>query len=116
MWKNNNLRLEAKPAKCSLNRGVVKGSGRSGSSAVPVTLTTASVAQPRHDAPYDPNYPLPNVPQRLLKKSGKREKLADIAERIPLCVMRNFFDFPLRTSAEVRTGNALTYKIPGTVL
>lgn len=51
--------------------------------------------------------PLPKVPQRLPSKVNKRETLAGIAERIPIEIMKRFFDYPLRTAAEVRTWVAL---------
>lgn len=104
MWHTNNAK--ASRANCSVSRGVTKGSNRS-RPLVGMTSTTP-VARPRGTISFIPNYPLPKVPQRPPSKSNKRETLADIAERIPLGIMRNFFDFPLRTAAEVSTCIVLT--------
>lgn len=43
----------------------------------------------------------PVVPRRPPSKGNKRETLADIAHRIPVSVMRPYFNYPLRTAAEV---------------
>lgn len=43
----------------------------------------------------------PIVPRRRPSKGNKRETLADIAHRIPVSVMRPYFNYPLRTAAEV---------------
>lgn len=45
----------------------------------------------------------PVVPRRPPSKGNKRETLGDIAHRIPVSVMRPYFNYPLRTAAEVRT-------------
>lgn len=44
----------------------------------------------------------PIVPRRPPSKGNKRETLGDIAHRIPVSVMRPYFNYPLRTAAEVR--------------
>lgn len=44
----------------------------------------------------------PIVPRRPPSKGNKRETLGDIAHRIPVTVMRPYFNYPLRTAAEVR--------------
>lgn len=45
----------------------------------------------------------PTLPPRDVSKAGsKREVLADIAKRIPVELMREYFNYPLRVSAEVR--------------
>lgn len=44
----------------------------------------------------------PVVPRRPPSKGNKRETLGDIAHRIPVSVMRPYFNYPLRTAAEVR--------------
>lgn len=43
----------------------------------------------------------PIVPRRPPSKGNKRETLSDIAHRIPVAVMRPYFNYPLRTAAEV---------------
>lgn len=48
-----------------------------------------------------PNEP-PKVPRRTPSKGNKRETLADIAKRIPVELMRHYFNYPLRAAAEVR--------------
>lgn len=52
---------------------------------------------PRLSIPVEP----PKVPRRPPSKGNKRETLADIAKRIPLQLMRAYFNYPLRTAAEV---------------
>lgn len=49
---------------------------------------------------YIPETP-PIVPRRPPSKGNKRETLGDIAHRIPVSVMRPYFNYPLRTAAEV---------------
>jgi len=56
----------------------------------------AAAARPPLEAP-------PALPPRPLSKGNKREILADIAERIPVELMRQYFNYPLRSAAEVRT-------------
>lgn len=46
----------------------------------------------------------PVLPRRPLSKGNKREILADIAERIPVELMRQYFNYPLRSAAEVCVG------------
>lgn len=43
----------------------------------------------------------PTLPPRPPSKGNKREILADIAKRIPVDVMRRYFNYPLRSAAEV---------------
>lgn len=81
-------------SKCSITRGVTKKTGDNN-----MSTSGAGRARGRGALSFVPNYPLPAVPPR--PNSNKRETLADIADRIPLEVMRKFFDFPLRTAAEV---------------
>lgn len=47
----------------------------------------------------------PIVPRRPPSKGNKRETLGDIAQRIPVSIMRPYFNYPLRTAAEVRNIN-----------
>lgn len=53
---------------------------------------------PRLSIPDEP----PKVPRRPPSKGNKRETLADIAKRIPVQLMRQYFNYPLRSAAEVR--------------
>lgn len=53
---------------------------------------------PRLSIPEEP----PKVPRRPPSKGNKRETLADIAKRIPVQLMRQYFNYPLRSAAEVR--------------
>lgn len=59
-----------------------------------------------HQAPTPPRLCIPHeppvLPPRPLSKAGnKREILADIAKRIPVELMREYFNYPLRSAAEV---------------
>lgn len=58
----------------------------------------ASGVPPRLSIPQEP----PKVPRRPPSKGNKRETLADIARRIPVQLMRHYFNYPLRAAAEVR--------------
>lgn len=52
----------------------------------------------------------PEVPRRPPSKGNKRETLGDIAQRIPVSIMRPYFNYPLRTAAEVsRTGKRVPH-------
>lgn len=59
---------------------------------------------PRLEIPENP----PRVPRRPPSKGNKRETLADIARRIPVDVMRTYFNYPLRTAAEVSLKGCFT--------
>lgn len=62
---------------------------------------------PRLSIPVEP----PKVPRRPPSKGNKRETLADIAKRIPLQLMRAYFNYPLRTSAEVSCSKIAYYSL-----
>ena len=51
----------------------------------------------------------PIVPRRPPSKGNKRETLGDIAHRIPVTVMRPYFNYPLRTAAEVSEHGERSY-------
>lgn len=63
------------------------------------SVTAASLPPPRLQIPDEP----PKVPRRPPSKGNKRETLGDIAKRIPVQLMRQYFNYPLRTAAEVCT-------------
>ncbi|CAN0514363.1 unnamed protein product, partial [Ectocarpus sp. 8 AP-2014] len=52
----------------------------------------------------------PVVPRRPPSKGNKRETLGDIAHRIPVTVMRPYFNYPLRTAAEAMNISVTTLK------
>ncbi|CBJ30079.1 Putative NIN-like transcription factor [Ectocarpus siliculosus] len=53
----------------------------------------------------------PTLPPRDVSKAGsKREVLADIAKRIPVELMREYFNYPLRVSAEAMHISVTTLK------
>eukprot|EP00903_Cladosiphon_okamuranus_P008628 g8274.t1 len=52
----------------------------------------------------------PIVPRRPPSKGNKRETLGDIAHRIPVSVMRPYFNYPLRTAAEAMNISVTTLK------
>ncbi|CAM9129821.1 unnamed protein product, partial [Scytosiphon promiscuus] len=52
----------------------------------------------------------PVVPRRPPSKGNKRETLSDIAHRIPVTVMRPYFNYPLRTAAEAMNISVTTLK------
>ncbi|CAM9642952.1 unnamed protein product [Pylaiella littoralis] len=52
----------------------------------------------------------PILPRRPLSKGNKREILADIAERIPVELMRQYFNYPLRSAAEAMHISVTTLK------
>ncbi|CAB1098953.1 unnamed protein product [Ectocarpus sp. CCAP 1310/34] len=52
----------------------------------------------------------PVVPRRPPSKGNKRETLGDIALRIPVTVMRPYFNYPLRTAAEAMNISVTTLK------
>lgn len=62
------------------------------------SVTAASLPPPRLQIPDEP----PKVPRRPPSKGNKRETLGDIAKRIPVQLMRQYFNYPLRAAAEVR--------------
>lgn len=62
------------------------------------SMTAASLPPPRLQIPDEP----PRVPRRPPSKGNKRETLGDIAKRIPVQLMRQYFNYPLRAAAEVR--------------
>ena len=61
------------------------------------SVTEATLPPPRLQIPDEP----PKVPRRPPSKGNKRETLGDIAKRIPVQLMRQYFNYPLRAAAEV---------------
>ncbi|CAM9437268.1 unnamed protein product, partial [Ectocarpus fasciculatus] len=61
---------------------------------------------PRLTIPHEP----PKVPRRTPSKGNKRETLADIAKRIPVELMRHYFNYPLRAAAEAMDISVTTLK------
>ncbi|CAM9584090.1 unnamed protein product [Ectocarpus sp. 12 AP-2014] len=61
---------------------------------------------PRLAIPHEP----PKVPRRTPSKGNKRETLADIAKRIPVELMRHYFNYPLRAAAEAMDISVTTLK------
>ena len=59
-------------------------------------MSTATLPLPRLQIPDEP----PIVPRRPPSKGNKRETLGDIAKRIPVQLMRQYFNYPLRAAAE----------------
>lgn len=66
---------------------------------LPTDLVGTVTPPPRLCIPAEP----PKVPRRPPSKGNKRETLSDIARRIPIQVMRAYFNYPLRTAAQVRS-------------
>lgn len=62
-----------------------------------LAVSTATLPLPRLQIPDEP----PIVPRRPPSKGNKRETLGDIAKRIPVQLMRQYFNYPLRAAAEV---------------
>lgn len=44
----------------------------------------------------------PRLARRAPRKGNKRETLSDIARRVPVEVIRPYFNYPLRKAAEVK--------------
>lgn len=84
-------------------RRVLGGSGGSGgrrgarTRGLPTDFVGTITPPPRLCIPAEP----PKVPRRPPSKGNKRETLSDIARRIPIQVMRAYFNYPLRTAAQV---------------
>ncbi|CAM9657681.1 unnamed protein product [Ectocarpus sp. 13 AM-2016] len=79
-----------------------------GTSTIP-DITVRSPADglpPRLAIPHEP----PKVPRRTPSKGNKRETLADIAKRIPVDLMRHYFNYPLRAAAEAMDISVTTLK------
>ncbi|CBN74207.1 Putative NIN-like transcription factor [Ectocarpus siliculosus] len=79
-----------------------------GNSTIP-DITVRSPADglpPRLAIPHEP----PKVPRRTPSKGNKRETLADIAKRIPVGLMRHYFNYPLRAAAEAMDISVTTLK------
>ncbi|CAM9288929.1 unnamed protein product [Scytosiphon promiscuus] len=77
-----------------------------GSSTGSTDTAVAAGVPPRLAIPQEP----PKVPRRPPSKGNKRETLADIARRIPVQLMRHYFNYPLRAAAEAMHISVTTLK------
>ncbi|CAB1108416.1 unnamed protein product [Ectocarpus sp. CCAP 1310/34] len=76
------------------------------------TIPDITVRSPADGLPHRltiPHEP-PKVPRRTPSKGNKRETLADIAKRIPVELMRHYFNYPLRAAAEAMDISVTTLK------